>query len=78
MLQPKVYIKSKNKVVDVEEIHFDIDVLAFHSWETPEYVEIGFSDVEFMDNTGFKDKNVANIYWEYRGIYTKTFRCWNA
>lgn len=62
MLQPKVYIKSENKVVDVEEIHFDIDVLAFHSWKTPEYIEIGFSDVEFMDNTGFKDKNGANIY----------------
>lgn len=57
MLQPKVYIKSKNKVVDVEEIHFDIDVVAIDDG-----VNIDFVDVEFMDNTGFKDKNGANIY----------------
>ena len=62
MLQPKIFIKSKKKVVDVEEIHFDINVVAYHDEKAPEYVEVDFSDVEFMDNTGFKDKNGANIY----------------
>lgn len=62
MLQPKIFIKSEKKVVDVEEIQFDINVVAFHNWKAPGYVELDFSDVEFMDNTGFKDKNGANIY----------------
>lgn len=62
MLQPKIFIKSKKKVVDVEEIHFDINVVAYHDEKAPEYVEVDFSNVEFMDNTGFKDKNGANIY----------------
>ena len=62
MLQPKIFINNKKKVVDVEEIHFDINVVAYHDEKAPEYVEVDFSDVEFMDNTGFKDKNGANIY----------------
>lgn len=62
MLQPRVYVKSKRKVFDVEEIHFDINVVAYHDEKAPEYVEVDFSNVEFMDNTGFKDKNGANIY----------------
>ena len=67
MLQPRVYVKSKRKVFDVEEIHFDINVVAYHDEKAPEYVEVDFSNVEFMDNTGFKDKNGAKIYndgWE--------------
>lgn len=62
MLQPKIFIKSEKKVVDVEEIQFDINVVAYHNWKAPGYVELDFSDVEFMDNTGFKDKHGANIY----------------
>lgn len=62
MLRPRVYIKSEKKVVDVEEIHFDIGVVAYHNWKAPGYVEVDFSDVEFMDNTGFKDKNGRYIY----------------
>jgi len=59
MLQPKIYVKSKRKVFDVEEIHFDINEVTIKDFE---YCEVDFSDVEFMDNTGFKDKNGANIY----------------
>ena len=59
MLQPRVYVKSKRKVFDVEEIHFDIDVVTIKDLE---YCEVDFSNIEFMDNTGFKDKNGANIY----------------
>lgn len=62
MLKPKIFIKSKKKVVDVEEIHFDINVVAYHDEKAPEYVEVDFSDVEFMDNTGKKDKNGRYIY----------------
>ena len=59
MLQPRVYVKSKRKVFDVEEIHFDINVVTIKDLE---YCKIDFDEVKFMDNTGFKDKNGANIY----------------
>ena len=59
MLQPKIYVKSKRKVFDVEVIHFDINEVTIKDFE---YSELDFSDVEFMDNTGFKDKHGANIY----------------
>lgn len=62
MLKPKIFIKNKKKVVDVEEIHFDINVVAYHDEKAPEYVEVDFSDVEFMYNTGKKDKNGRYIY----------------
>ena len=62
MLQPKIFIKSEKKVVDVEEIHFDINVVVYSNQKDPEYTPVDFSNVEFMDNTGFKDKNGANIY----------------
>ena len=62
MLQPKIFIKSEKKVVDVEEIQFDIDVVAIDDGINIDYCELDFDEVEFMDNTGFKDKNGANIY----------------
>ena len=68
MLQPKIYVKSKRrifdkkKVFDAKEIHFDINVVAIDDGVNIDYCELDFSDVEFMDNTGFKDKNGANIY----------------
>lgn len=68
MLQPKIYVKSKRKVFDkkkvfdAKEIHFDIDVVAIDDGVNFDYCELDFDEVEFMDNTGFKDKNGANIY----------------
>ena len=68
MLQPKVYVKSerkvfdKKKVFDAKEIHFDIDVVAIDDGVNFDYCELDFDEVIFMDNTGFKDKNGANIY----------------
>ena len=68
MLQPKIYVKSKRKVFDkkkvfdAKEIHFDIDVVAIDDGVNIDYCELDFDEVEFMDNTGFKDKNGANIY----------------
>ena len=71
MLQPRVYVKSKRKVFDVEEIHFDIDVVTIKDFE---YCKVDFSNVEFMDNTGFKDKNGANIYTGNIVEYVGTLR----
>lgn len=68
MKQPKVYVKSerkvfdKKKVFDAKEIHFDIDVVAIDDGVNFDYCELDFSDVEFMDNTGFKDKKGNYIY----------------
>ena len=68
MLQHKIFIKSKRKVFDkkkvfdAKEIHFDIDVVAIDDGVNFDYCEFDFDEVEFMDNTGFKDKNGANIY----------------
>lgn len=68
MKQPKVYVKSerkvfdKKKVFDVKEIHFDIDVVAIDDGVNFDYCELDFDEVEFMDNTGFKDENGKYIY----------------
>lgn len=82
MLQPKIYSKKDKKVLEVIEIDFDYKVIVVRSIDNSENNNVGtlnFSDVQFMDNTGFKDKNGANIYTgEYRGICAKTSRCWNA
>ena len=65
MLQPKVYIKNLNKVREVEMIDFyNKQVLVYG-------IGIGFrggtaifsfDEVEFMENTGLKDKHGKYIY----------------
>ena len=65
MLQPKIYSKKDKKVLEVIEIDFDYKVIVVRSIDNSENNNVGtlnFSDVQFMDNTGFKDKNGANIY----------------
>ena len=67
MLQPKVYIKELNIVREVEMIDF-------HNKQVSVYdVGIGFrggaaiysfDEVEFIENTGFKDMNGKYIYVE--------------
>lgn len=47
---------------DVKEIHFDIDVVAIDDGVNFDYCELDFDEVEFMDNTGFKDKKGNYIY----------------
>ena len=65
MLQPKVYIKELNIVREVEMIDFYNEVVLVcvigvrPRGETTIY---SFDEVEFMENTGMKDKNGKYIY----------------
>lgn len=62
MLQPKIYVKDKNKVYDVQFIDYTRKLVIFFDDKTQCTYTRLFNEVEFMDNTGFKDKNGANIY----------------
>ena len=69
MLQPKVYIKSLDEVLNVELINFDEQTVEVYNCD---YMDIedpsigfewySFDAVEFMKNTGLKDKNREDIY----------------
>lgn len=61
MKQPKVYIKKYDKIFDVVEIHFDINVVYFDDGKSSEYMSMDFDEVEFIHSTGFKDKNGKEI-----------------
>lgn len=57
MKQPKVYIKSLDKVLEVESIRFDTKVVEIYDEAASRYRYCDFDEVEFIYNTGFKDKN---------------------
>ena len=61
MKQPKIYVEKYNKVFDVQEIHFDIDVVCFDNGQ-PDFAQFEFEDVKFIYNTGYKDMNGDYIY----------------
>lgn len=77
MKQPKVYVKSYDKIFDVKEIHFDINVVYFDDGISNEYIIFDFDEVEFIHNTGYKDMNGNYIYngdiLEYRGEATEYY-----
>lgn len=71
MKQPKVYKRSLKRVFEVESIRFDTKEVEIYDEEASRYRYCDFDEVEFMENTGFRDKNDNYIYTgdilEYQG-----------
>nr|DAU54779.1 MAG TPA: YopX protein [Caudoviricetes sp.] len=61
MKQPKVYIKSLDKVLEVESIRFDTKVVEVYDEDKSRYRYCDFDEVEFIYGTGFIDKNGKEI-----------------
>lgn len=62
MKQPKVYIKSLDRVFEVESIRFDTKVIEAYDESCNMYRFFDFDEVEFIYNTGYKDINGNYIY----------------
>ena len=62
MKQPKVYIKYLDKVLEVESIRFDTKVVEIYDEDESRYRYCDFDEVEFIYNTGLKDKNGTSIF----------------
>jgi phage protein len=62
MKQPKVYVEYLNKVLEVVSINFDTEVVMVYDESCKMYKYFDFDEVEFMENTGLKDKNGKEIH----------------
>ena len=62
MLQPKIYVKDKKKVYDTQFIDYKNKRVNFFDNETQWIYTRSFDEVEFMENTGFKDNNGDYVY----------------
>lgn len=78
MLRPRVYSKIDKKVFDVIEIDFDYKAIVVRDIKNRKNNNVGtlnFSDVEFLENTGLRDKKgnfiyIGSIVKEDNAIYT--------
>ena len=61
MKQPKVYIKSLDRVFEVESIRFETKLVELYDEDRSTYSYHDFDEVEFIYGTGFKDKNGKEI-----------------
>lgn len=62
MLQPKIYVKDKNKVYDTQVIDYKNKIVIFFDSKTRCTYTRLFDEVEFMNNTGMKEENGKYIY----------------
>jgi uncharacterized phage protein (TIGR01671 family) len=62
MLQPKIYVKDKKKVYDIQFIDYKNKRVTFFDSETQWTYTRSFDEVEFMENTGLKDVNGKYVY----------------
>lgn len=62
MLQPKIYAKDKKKVYDTQVIDYKHKMLIFFDNGTQCTYTRSFDEVEFMENTGLKDKHGDYVY----------------
>ena len=72
MLQPKVWVIKEKKVIDVHAIDF-VNKIIFQNTGGRTKKFYPFDEVEFMENTGYIDKNGTFIYIgdivEISGVY---------
>ena len=62
MLQSKIYVKDKNKVYDAQVIDYKHEMVIFFDSETQCTYTRLFDEIEFMENTGLKDKHGDYVY----------------
>ena len=71
MKQPKVYVKRLDMVLPVEVINYHEKIVEVYFNDNADNVPYNFDEVEFIYNTGYRDKNDNYIYTgdilEYRG-----------
>lgn len=61
MKQPKVYVKSLDRVFEVESIRFETKLVELYDEDISTYSYHDFDEVEFIYGTGFIDKNGKEI-----------------